>query len=1158
MRIVRLELLRFGPFTDKVLTFRPEAKLHLVFGPNEAGKSSSLAAIGDLLFGFSKRKEFDFLHEATTLRVGAEIVSRSGETLSFRRRRGRKNTLLSSEGDETALQEDVLAPFLGNLGREVFSRAFGLNSETLRQGGEAMLESEGEMGAMLFAAASGLTGLAHIRRDLEQEAERIFAPRASKERRFYQALDRYNAAITAERHNELRSADWKALLGEITDIEQQIGAIKARRAEVNAGLARLQRLKVLEPILSAIDLVGEQLQSFADLPEVPEGFVAECAAALDAAAGAAGQQRVAEEEVAIAHGAVEAVAVDQPFLDRSEAIVDLFSRRGDYLSKLAEMPRLEAERDAFTATLADAALRLGLDGAQEVLRRLPPDAVLQTAKSILEVGLALEAAIAADEKRLAEERAALDLQEAEGPSGTLVDPKPWRDQCAALGPDLKELNEQTYLENTHRNMAQKLKDSGLRLVPQVTDIERMARANLPTRETLAIYKSGFERILQDRRTETIHLEANTRQFEATLQKLAEAEQTGPVAYEETIGLVRADRDRSFQVLRNQLTRHGRLLTPEEVLNRLTQYEEEIVEADRLADEAIADAHRISQIAAYRDKLVELEGQRPQIEARLEELDAEQDRTVGDYNQLFAGAGITPAGPDAMVGWLNSIEELLATRRDVDALAGQIASLERLGIQIRGALLNLADSIGITAVDALPPLALSRLIGGALDDMQDRWTARLTLEGARQAGQLRIAQIEEQLTRSRRQHREWRGRFEQLMPMLGMDKGTTTGGAAAAFAVWQSVPDLSKERAQRVTRISVMRRDTISFAEGVAALAHELMPVLTELPVQGLIDILRERAETARAARARQDDARVRLEVAEAKLATARGAQEVASNALHRLASLLPSESDPRAELDRLERRDLLRAQLAERRKEFELRAEGMSEWAVRSELPGYDRNRALLDAEDLERQSEALHAENNRLYAALGQKQMQREALEGGPGSELAAFERSIAETDIIAAARQWVVRRIAATMLGAAIERHREAQADPLLTRAGQLFATLTGGSFSGVAQDYGEDDQPRLVGLRRTGERVAISGMSEGTRDQLYLALRLAYIEDYAGRAEPVPFIGDDIFQTFDDERTAAGINAFASTSALFQPILFTHHLSVVAIARRALGQDLDYVEL
>jgi uncharacterized protein YhaN len=131
-------------------------------------------------------------------------------------------------------------------------------------------------------------------------------------------------------------------------------------------------------------------------------------------------------------------------------------------------------------------------------------------------------------------------------------------------------------------------------------------------------------------------------------------------------------------------------------------------------------------------------------------------------------------------------------------------------------------------------------------------------------------------------------------------------------------------------------------------------------------------------------------------------------------------------------------------------------------------------------------------------------------------------------------------------------------MKRAGELFAALTSGSFSGLSQDYGEDDKPRLVGVRPDGGRVDVAGLSEGSRDQLYLALRLAYIEDHARHAEPLPFIGDDIFQTFDDERTAAGISALADGARAFQSILFTHHLSVVAIARRVLGNELDLIEL
>ena len=45
MRLLTLELDRYGPFTGRTLTFRPDAKLHVVYGANEAGKSCALAAV---------------------------------------------------------------------------------------------------------------------------------------------------------------------------------------------------------------------------------------------------------------------------------------------------------------------------------------------------------------------------------------------------------------------------------------------------------------------------------------------------------------------------------------------------------------------------------------------------------------------------------------------------------------------------------------------------------------------------------------------------------------------------------------------------------------------------------------------------------------------------------------------------------------------------------------------------------------------------------------------------------------------------------------------------------------------------------------------------------------------------------------------------------
>ncbi|WP_246692243.1 hypothetical protein [Methylobacterium sp. WL1] len=153
---------------------------------------------------------------------------------------------------------------------------------------------------------------------------------------------------------------------------------------------------------------------------------------------------------------------------------------------------------------------------------------------------------------------------------------------------------------------------------------------------------------------------------------------------------------------------------------------------------------------------------------------------------------------------------------------------------------------------------------------------------------------------------------------------------------------------------------------------------------------------------------------------------------------------------------------------------------------------------------------------------------------------------------------RLAGLMLGQAVARHRAGQQDPLVARAGALFRALTGGGFAGLAQTYDEADTPKLAGQRAGGGLVGIEGMSEGTRDQLYLALRLAYLEDYAGRAEPAPFIGDDLFSTFDEARTGYGLDALAEIGASVQPILFTHHRHVAEIARDRLGDAVDVLEL
>src|SRR4051794_533764 len=91
MRLNRLDLTRYGRFTDDRIDFgerrvgKPD--LHIVYGPNEAGKSTALAAFLDLLFKIEDRSRFNFLHPYSAMRVGAslELAGRAHEFVRVKR-----------------------------------------------------------------------------------------------------------------------------------------------------------------------------------------------------------------------------------------------------------------------------------------------------------------------------------------------------------------------------------------------------------------------------------------------------------------------------------------------------------------------------------------------------------------------------------------------------------------------------------------------------------------------------------------------------------------------------------------------------------------------------------------------------------------------------------------------------------------------------------------------------------------------------------------------------------------------------------------------------------------------------------------------------------------------------------------------------------------
>src|SRR5262249_14727637 len=156
MKFRSLAFKRFGTFTEHALRF-PEIghDLHVIYGPNEAGKSTALAGIGYFLFGFSHHVTHAFRYVHGDQRIAATIEDRDGKMVTAVRRRGTKNSLRAAD-DKAVLADDSLRKSLAGLDRDQFAMLFGLDHARLVAGGAEMAMGQGSLGQTLFAAGAGL------------------------------------------------------------------------------------------------------------------------------------------------------------------------------------------------------------------------------------------------------------------------------------------------------------------------------------------------------------------------------------------------------------------------------------------------------------------------------------------------------------------------------------------------------------------------------------------------------------------------------------------------------------------------------------------------------------------------------------------------------------------------------------------------------------------------------------------------------------------------------------------------------------------------------------------------------------------------------------------------------------------------------------------
>ena len=146
MRLHSLGLTRYGRFTDFTLEFgdRPATgpDMHLIYGPNEAGKSTIFSGLIDFLFGIDTRSPYAFLHAYDAMRIDG-LAEVADAQFSLSRIKKPRNSLLGADGN--AVAESVFGD-LTDLGKSGYAAMFSLDDDSLRKGAKDLLDAKGDFG----------------------------------------------------------------------------------------------------------------------------------------------------------------------------------------------------------------------------------------------------------------------------------------------------------------------------------------------------------------------------------------------------------------------------------------------------------------------------------------------------------------------------------------------------------------------------------------------------------------------------------------------------------------------------------------------------------------------------------------------------------------------------------------------------------------------------------------------------------------------------------------------------------------------------------------------------------------------------------------------------------------------------------------------------
>ena len=1150
MRLKRLLLRNYGCFADLDLELAAEpGRITLITAPNGAGKSVLRQAFHDLLFDIPVQSPMKFRHGYAGMALHAEAEMGDGAQFSFGWERGGKpHQRVTSDTARFAALRNGVSP-------QQIESLFALDTPRLRKGGtdlkggatlsEALLAGTGEL-----ASAKAVRAVIEARRNENWGKGKSKPPLNAAASRLEETRKQVRDAVVRPEAREQAERT-------LAERERTLAQARADRDEAAAETVRLYRIALTRPHLLQLDEAETWLAANPDAPALPADRAGALAAALEEKVLARTRHEDAEQALKGATDAVESIERDSSctgLADRLAALPGLLGETDkaskDVVARRAEhAAKMESIRAGLRATGSD----------------IPPD---KAAEVIPTVGLRadVQAAITEEVKlRTARElartgvaKAAVALAKAEGEL-TVADPLP--DGLLALLTEIRaDRNPVVHAEETEAAATTEAAEVKrlLALVPGwIGTAEALRDVALPP-------EAEFERLDAERATDVRKAEAaRSRRADLVAQdKVARSALAGlresALPDTATVLAARAERDRGMELVLARAFGAAPSAAAEAAFAgdeaMPLAYKRRVRDADSLADrraaelERVQDAERLSR---------EIEGLVEPLQLAVGD-EAEASEKLAVINREWTTA-VAPLGlgPQTTIGALR--QACTARRSLVDAVArSEIANATQAALARR----HLAWTERLAASMGLPAATLGSLLAVADQRVSAAQNAELTmmkrqtkLESARRNLPDAQATYDEAVSAMDR----WQEVWAALLQRLGRPPDESPVAAAAALDEIAALEKHHLDAVMLASRIRDMDADIDRFAATVSALALDAGHPLGADAAETARALIGRATAASRAEAAWDQAGQTMHSAADAEEKARFVLRDVQATLEAVIASCGATDSDAaearivasRGHADQVARRDAARAKLLEH-------GDGLSAAALRigaDAVPVDDMSPRRQAAEEAAASAQA-RAENASVALNATQTELNLAAASTAAMEARADHEAAIASFDRLL--EDQLVLHLASTMLGDAMREVEDTMGGSALARTSAAFSAVTDGAYALKIHDGPAGEELFAMELAFPNERKALTELSEGTRDQLYLALRMEALRGHCQSAMAVPFIADDILQTFDNRRAAAALRALCELSTDLQVIVLTHHPHLQAVAETLGSGFVRLVEL